>query len=157
MLTWVSQFMKSRSFKWLPCFFSPGWRCQLKHCPVLSGHLSTREITLVDAVSFQMAEVCFLLKPSCLVSHLTLALWPHQAAFGMPAKEAPTRPDLPAPAPLEGARLHRRQLTCLVLLWAIKASAAAVVFPMMVSLFSRSLLPAVNSDVFVCWYLVVFY
>lgn len=27
------------------------------------------------------------------------------------------------------------QLTCLVLLWAIKASAAAVVFPMMVSLF----------------------
>ena len=29
------------------------------------------------------------------------------------------------------------QLTCLVLLWVIKASAAAVVFPMMVSLFSR--------------------
>ena len=39
------------------------------------------------------------------------------------------------------------QLTCLVLLWVIKASAAAVVFPMMVSFFFQTL-PLTN-DIFV--------
>lgn len=54
--------------------------------------------------------------------------------FGMPAKHQPDFIYL-RHVPLRKVHLFTLiQLTCLVLLWVIKASPAAIVFPMMVSL-----------------------
>lgn len=94
----------------------------------LSLHLSLYSALINSSPSVSLSSL-----PLVFIFHTLLKFFDRLKLFGMPAKHQPDFIYL-RHVPLRKVHLFTvTQLTCLVLLWVIKTSPAAIVFPMMVS------------------------